>query len=595
MLNPPLSPSPPLSSRKEGGIIADESYEQLQLRLTGLVVKREGRLKVYNPIYAQVFNGQWVARALADLRPGFYGEAFKAWQEAQEEQKESFLLRGQALREAETWAKGKRLSKEDERFLDDSRDCEKRDMERRLAAETEANQILTAAREQAETEREEAQQELVETRIKSDSIIQAADKRNRWSIRGLIAAGLIASIALVFANWAITQAKKAQTERDTARKQTQKVVQDAEKEKQKILSDADKEKTRITDENNRKIAKANKTLETAQKKERDARRQYQQAQEQVQKATLRLNQVNQDKIQAEEATAAAKEQLQEANTQKLQAETAAKNAKADVKKAQTTLAEATTSLKIAQAGTQIEQRGSAALQQFDKNQTSALLTAMEAGQELQTLVRKKAKIKGAKLINQKLALIDYPAISPVGALQQILTQIQGRTIPTRQGRVLSVSWTRDGQTLATGGDDGSVKLWKRDGSPITRLNAEQGSVWSVSWTGDGQTLATGGDDGSVKLWPSANLDTLLVQGCNWLEGYLIQSPRDLQKLKVCQTTELLLASAPNLVADSEVLARDGKINEAIEGFKIAQKWNPSLRFDPVVRANQLANDAKKGK
>jgi hypothetical protein len=126
---PPLSPSPPLSSRKEGGIIADESYEQIQLRLTGLVVKREGRLKVYNPIYAQVFNGQWVARALADLRPGFYGEAFKAWQEAQEEQKESFLLRGQALRDAETWAKGKRLSKEDERFLDDSQDVEKLDME----------------------------------------------------------------------------------------------------------------------------------------------------------------------------------------------------------------------------------------------------------------------------------------------------------------------------------------------------------------------------------------------------------------------------------------------------------------------------------
>lgn len=210
---------PPLSSRKEGGIIADESYEQLQLRLTGLVVKREGRLKLYNPIYGAVFNGQWVARALADLRPGFYAEAFRAWQEAQEEQKESFLLRGQALRDAETWAKGKRLSKEDERFLDDSQDVEKRDMERRLAAETEANQILTTAREQAETEREKAQQELVETRIKSDSIIQAADKRNRWSIRGLIAACLIASIALPSALWAAMNTKQALNQLENAKKE----------------------------------------------------------------------------------------------------------------------------------------------------------------------------------------------------------------------------------------------------------------------------------------------------------------------------------------------------------------------------------------
>jgi hypothetical protein len=106
---------------EQGEIVADGSPEQVELRLTGLVVKREGRLKVYNPIYAQVFNRQWVDRALADLRPGFYGEAFKAWQEAETEQKESFLLRGQALRDAEAWAKGKRLSEEDDRFFSESR------------------------------------------------------------------------------------------------------------------------------------------------------------------------------------------------------------------------------------------------------------------------------------------------------------------------------------------------------------------------------------------------------------------------------------------------------------------------------------------
>jgi hypothetical protein len=348
-----------------------------------------------------------------------------------------------------------------------------------------------------------------------------------------------------------------------------------------------------------------------------------------------------------------------------------------VEKAKTTLAAAEVSLKIAQKGTQIEQRGSAALQQFDENQTSALLTAMEAGQELQTLVRQKAKIKGAKLINQKLALIEYPAISPVGALQQILTQIQEHTLPTRQGGVWSPSWTSDGKTLATAGFDGSVKLWTQDGTPITRLDAGQGSVRSLSWTGygqtlgtggddgsvklwkqdgtaitrldagqdgvlslgwtgdgqtlatggydgsvklwkrdgtlitrldagrggvrslswtaDGQILATGGEDGSVKLWPIEDLDALLVRGCNWLKSYLIQTPEDLQKLKVCQTPDLLPASAPNLVEDSEALARAGKIEEAIQGFKTAQQWNPNLRFDPVARAHQLANDAKKEK
>lgn len=108
----------------EGGIEADNSSEQVQLRLTGLVVKHEGKLEVYNPIYAAVFNSSWVDLALADLRPAFYAEAMKAWQEVEEEQKGGFLLRGQALVDAEAWAKGKRLSDEDDRFLRESREVD---------------------------------------------------------------------------------------------------------------------------------------------------------------------------------------------------------------------------------------------------------------------------------------------------------------------------------------------------------------------------------------------------------------------------------------------------------------------------------------
>ncbi len=148
------------------GMAADESLEQLQLRLTGLVVKRRDRLVVYNPIYARVFNADWVSGELAKLRPAFYGEALKAWQEAAGEQRESFWLRGQALEEAEAWAQGKRLSDVDEQFLRESREFEKQEVQRKLVAEEEANQILTQAREQAETELGEANQELAKVKQK---------------------------------------------------------------------------------------------------------------------------------------------------------------------------------------------------------------------------------------------------------------------------------------------------------------------------------------------------------------------------------------------------------------------------------------------
>ena len=54
-----------------GEIPADDSREQMELRLSGLVVKDGSKLRVYNPIYASIFNYQWVNRVLATLAPNF--------------------------------------------------------------------------------------------------------------------------------------------------------------------------------------------------------------------------------------------------------------------------------------------------------------------------------------------------------------------------------------------------------------------------------------------------------------------------------------------------------------------------------------------
>lgn len=116
----------------------DRSEERSKLRLTGLVVRREGKLRSYNPIYALVFNDRWVEQQLASLRPAFYAEAFRAWHEVGDEQKNSFLLRGQALEDAEVWAKGKRLSDEDDKFLRESQHFKIQERENILEARQQA-------------------------------------------------------------------------------------------------------------------------------------------------------------------------------------------------------------------------------------------------------------------------------------------------------------------------------------------------------------------------------------------------------------------------------------------------------------------------
>ncbi len=51
---------------QQGEIAADDSPEQMELRLSGLVVKQQGKLKVYNRLYKRVFNPDWINKALTE-------------------------------------------------------------------------------------------------------------------------------------------------------------------------------------------------------------------------------------------------------------------------------------------------------------------------------------------------------------------------------------------------------------------------------------------------------------------------------------------------------------------------------------------------
>ncbi|NEO29231.1 MAG: CHASE2 domain-containing protein [Symploca sp. SIO3C6] len=130
-------------------VLADESREQVELLLSGLVVNRQGQLVVKNPIYRAVFNADWVSQQLANLRP--YAQYFDAWI-ANGKQDESHLLQGQVLQDALTWALGKSLSDEDYQFLGASQELAKRQAQSALEAVEQASELLARARQQANQE-----------------------------------------------------------------------------------------------------------------------------------------------------------------------------------------------------------------------------------------------------------------------------------------------------------------------------------------------------------------------------------------------------------------------------------------------------------
>jgi hypothetical protein len=107
------------NSGKIEGISVDYSPEQMELQMSGLVVKHQGKLIVSNLIYQSVFNQYWLEKELGNLAP--YKPALTAWLASDREDK-SLLLTGESLQSALDWAANKKLSQEHYWFLYPDRD-----------------------------------------------------------------------------------------------------------------------------------------------------------------------------------------------------------------------------------------------------------------------------------------------------------------------------------------------------------------------------------------------------------------------------------------------------------------------------------------
>lgn len=67
--------------------------------------------------------------------------------------------------------------------------------------------------------------------------------------------------------------------------------------------------------------------------------------------------------------------------------------------------------------------------------------------------------------------------------------------------VTYLAFSRDGNYLTTAAYDEKVRLWKLpEGTLVKEFTGHKGTVWSVNFSPDGKIITSSGEDASIKLW-----------------------------------------------------------------------------------------------
>jgi WD40 repeat protein/energy-coupling factor transporter ATP-binding protein EcfA2 len=135
-----------------------------------------------------------------------------------------------------------------------------------------------------------------------------------------------------------------------------------------------------------------------------------------------------------------------------------------------------------------------------QQQLKALENAIQAGESIKNGKNLMTILKpnSVSMPDRKLEIQAINSLQKIGYKITQWNRWQAHTAP-----ITTVSFDpKNGQTIASASEDGSIKIWNQDGSqpPKQTLKVQGKEVWSLSISPDGSTLISGSRDGRIRLW-----------------------------------------------------------------------------------------------
>jgi WD40 repeat protein len=185
-----------------------------------------------------------------------------------------------------------------------------------------------------------------------------------------------------------------------------------------------------------------------------------------------------------------------------------------------------------------------------------------------------------------------PTSEAEDVLRQALITARERAVLPSRGPVRLASFSPDGSLVLTGSDDGTVRLWRRDGTPVRTL-AHGGPVTAARFSPDGRLVLTGSRDGvaAVRRVSTGALVASLHRGAPVTSSdfgrggslAVTTSEDGVTRLWRPATGKLVLAVRQRGPVQAAALSPDGRTLLTVGSNPLGEQWRARLFAVPSGR------------